>query len=214
MILGNQLIMKFLSKMGCWRQFVVLSGAAIALSVMCSCTGKKDNGGGFDADFGKLSDGGKVAYMMERVSPDSVARFICEASLGHIEGVKIDTLSLATLYAYEHYKSESDMQTFSSEMDDYVAHLPLESRMQIMKMLGEVDAQALGYQLGLEYVDHIRLDSVTPGDVKREIAEFKRACGADTMMYQRFLTGFKVALEVDRGKDLPEEIYVQFKNYK
>ncbi len=197
-----------------WRRILVLSGMVIMLAGMCSCSGKKDAGAGFDADFGKLSDGEKVAYMMEHVSPDSVARFICEASLGHIEGVKIDTLSLATLYAYEHYKTEADIQTFSSEMDDYVAHLPLEGRMQIMKMLGEVDAQALGYQLGLEYVDHIRLDSVTPAEVKREIAEFKRACGADSMMYQRFLTGFKVALEVDRGKDLPEEIYVQFKNYK
>lgn len=197
-----------------WHNARILVCGGIMIALMCACGNKGNDTAGLAQSIGNLSDSRKVAYMMERVSPDSVARFICEASLGHIPGVKIDTLSMATLYAYENYKSEVDMQTFSSEMDDYVSHLSLENRMNIMKMLGEVDAQALGYQLGLEYVDHIRIDNMTPDEVKSEIAAFRKACAADTMMYQRFITGFKVALNVDKGKDLPEDIYTQFKDIK
>ena len=195
-----------------------LSGRFFCMSlIICglfACKGKGNEGENIAAAVGHLSDSRKVAYMMEHATPDSVARFICEASLGHIEGVRIDTLANATLYAYENYKSESDMQTFSSEMDDYVSHLSLEDRMKIMTMLGEVDAQALGYQLGLEYVDHIRLDGMKPAEVKREIEAFKQACASDTMMYHRFITGFRVALNIDKGKDLPEDIYNQFKSYE
>lgn len=196
------------------RVFGHLFGISLIIFGLCSCNGGGKNIDDLASEVGHLPDSRKVAYMMEHVSPDSVARFICEASLGHIEGIRIDTLANATLYAYENYRSESDIQTFSSEMDDYVSHLSLEDRMKIMTMLGEVDAQALGYQLGLEYVDHIRIDSMKPADVKREIEAFRLACASDTMMYHRFITGFKVALNIDKGKDLPEDIYNQFKSYE
>lgn len=68
-----------------------------------ACGGKDKNNGQFPEGFSSLSDEQKVAYMMQHVPADSVARFIIYASLGKVEGVKIDTLNNATLKAYETY---------------------------------------------------------------------------------------------------------------
>lgn len=189
--------------------------AALALSLMAaSCGGRESADGAFGEGFDKLSDARKVAYVMQNAAPDSVARFICNAALGKVPGASIDTLATATLYAYEHYTDEADLQTFSAAYDEYAASLPLDDKMRIMKMAGEVDPQGIGYELGLEYVDRIRRSHRSSEEVVREIEAFRKACSSDTMMFRRFLTGFKVALEVDRGKDLPDDIYTKFKNYK
>ncbi len=71
---------------------------------VCSCGGKNGSGD-FPDNFGTIGDAGRVSYMMKNVTPDSVARFICDAALGKVEGARIDSLPTATLYAYEHYKN-------------------------------------------------------------------------------------------------------------
>ena len=50
-------------------------------------------------------------------------------------------------------------------------------------------------------------------DVERELAEFRKACGADSATYRRFIVGFKTVLNVDRGVDVPRDIYNRFINY-
>lgn len=187
---------------------------ALLLSMIAGCGNDKDKSSGFDEGFNRLSDAAKVEYVMKNADPDSVARFICNAALGKIPGVEIDTLATATLYAYENYRRDEDLQSFSMAFDEYVRHMRLEDRMRMMKMAGEVDPQRIGYELGLQYVDCIRADRKNVGDVESEIEAFRKACGSDTMMFQRFMTGFKVVLDIDRGKDLSEEIYTKFKNYK
>lgn len=164
------------------------------------------------ADFDKLGDTAKVAYFMKNVSPDSVARLICDASLGKIPNVRIDTFAIAAAYAYENY-NDSSLRIFSEEIDGYSANLPLPEKMRIYFMAGKSDPQRMGYQLGLEYVNHIRESRMTVAQIKEELNAFKDACAEDSATYRRFLKGFHTVLQLDHGKDLPEEVYNTFKDY-
>ena len=184
-----------------------------AVMMLAACGGKPEAARKtFPPDFNAMDDASKVAYMMKTVSPDSVARFICDGALGKIEGVRIDTIAIAVAYAYENY-NDSSLMYFSREFDDYSSNLDLPDKMKIYLMAGLSDPKRLGYELGLEYVDHIREDSMKVADVKREIEAFKVACAEDSITYVRFLKGFKTVLRLDHGKDLPEEIYKAFIDY-
>lgn len=163
-------------------------------------------------DFNSRDDASKVDYMMKQVSPDSVARFICDGALGKIQGITIDTIAIAVAYAYENY-NDSSLILFSREFDDYSSNLDLADKMRIYLMSGMSDPKRLGYELGLEYVDHIRTDSMQVKDVQTELEAFKVACADDTLTFVRFLKGFKTALRLDHSRDLSEEIYNAFINY-
>ena len=52
--------------------------------------------------------------------------------------------------------------------------------------------------------------TINLNDVEKELKAFEKACGNDTAMYRRFMIGFRTVLEVDHGKDVPEEIYSRF----
>lgn len=166
----------------------------------------------FPPEFADLDDASMVEFMMKNSTPDSVARFVCDAALGKVKEGRIDTLAIAAAYAYEHY-SDSDLVDFSREFDSYSANLPLEDKMKIYSMAGTVDPQGLGYELGLEYVSHIREQRMNVADVKKELEAFKKACAEDSVTYVRFMKGFKTVLKADHGKDLAEEIYEMFINY-
>lgn len=191
---------------------VVLLPAAAILLPACSGGGKNEKEG-FPEGFNSRSDREKVSYVMEHASPDSVARFICMAALGKVPGVKIDTVAMATLYAYENYK-DSTLALFSSEYDSFSSSLPLADKMRLYKLVGEIDPQGLGYDLGLHYVDRIREKKMTVDQVKQEIEALRKACADDSDTFTRFLVGFKTVLGVDRGKDLSPEIYEAFINYE
>lgn len=192
---------------------IAVSVAAVALLMLYGC-GKNGGGSGeFPSDFNHLLEGEKVAYVMQHASPDSVARFICDAALGRLPGVKIENFSEATLYAYDNLKND-DLAAFSSEYDRYVEDQPLPDKMKLYALGGQHDAQGLGYALGLDYVRSIRDKNMTSEQVEAELREFKKACGSDTETYDRFIVGFHTVLELDHGKDLPEDIYKKFINYK
>ncbi len=157
------------------------------------------------------SDGQQVAFVMANATPDSTARFIINASLGKVEGAKIDTLATATLYAFEHYRDQ-DLSTFSDAFDGHMASLPLDEKMKVYLMSGKADPQNLGLQLGLEYVGNIREGSKTVKEIDTELAAFKEACAGDSATYKRFVKGFKAALKADQGKDLAPEVYTRYAN--
>lgn len=180
-------------------------------SLLCACSSKKGNEGKYPADFNKIGDAGRVGRMMKTASPDSVARWIINGALGREEGTHIDTLAIATSYAFEHYK-DNELEQFSVEYDNYVESLPIADKMMVYKLGGSEDPQKLGYKLGLEYMSVIRDEHLSVDQVEKELQEFKKACGTDTTTYRRFLIGFKTVLEVDHGKDVPEEIYKRFCN--
>lgn len=198
--------MNYLTK----SKLLLFSAAAFFFA---ACSGSnKDKHEVFPENFNSLHDAAKVAFLMKNASPDSVARFICDASLGKIPKAKIDTLAIASAYAYENYR-DSDLLVFSKELDDYSANLPLDEKMKIYMMSGTIDPQGLGYELGLEYVDHIREEKMTVDEIKKELDAFKKACADDSTTYVRFLKGFKTVLRIDHGKDLREDIYKHFIDY-
>ena len=181
--------------------------------VACSGSGRGGNGD-FPRDLAERSDEQQVAYMMEAVSPDSVARFIVYSSLSNDADVHLKSLSAAYNYAYQHYQKMGDSQEkFILEFDQFSNELPLDERMRLMKAVGQEDALGLGLKLGLEYFKALRDKKMTLQEVDREIAAFKKACGNDTATYVRFVKGFKAALNTDRGKSVDHAVYVKYSQY-
>lgn len=188
-----------------------MSLALIGAGMSASCSGHRESGA-FPDDFNSRSDARKVEYVMRNATPDSVARFICAAALGDVEGARIDTLANATLYAYETYK-DADLQTFAMAYDEYAESLPLDKKMRLRKLAAEEDPMGMGYQLGLEYVNSIRTDHKNASQVEAEISALKKACSAnpeDSATFSRFMKGFKVALEYDGNNEIPREIYNRY----
>lgn len=184
--------------------------AAFSL-ILGACRGKGGNGKDYPENFGTIGDAGRVAYMMERVRPDSLAHWMVRAALGQEPGARIDTFAIATIYAYDHLTG-APLDTFSMAYDDYVASLPLPDRMRVYSMAASEDPQQMGLRLGLEYMQCIRDNNMTADQVAKEIESLRKACSKDTVTFNRFVLGFKTVLREDRGKDLPEEIYRRFIN--
>lgn len=190
-----------------------VAALGVALVLATGCGRKSNPAGDFPDGFDDLPDSRKVDYVIMNASPDSAARFIINASIGEIEGVRIDSLQSATLYAYEKLH-DKDFERFSIEFDRYSHSLPLPKKMRVLREASTDDPQQLGYTLGLEYIASIREKGMGVEEVRRELNEFKRACGSDRDTYRRFILGFRTALEADHGKDLPEDIYTTFINEK
>lgn len=190
---------------------VMIGLLAGLLAMLSACGGDKSVK--LPSEVTSMSDTEIVAYIMQKESPDSVARFICNAALGKIEGVKIDTLANATLYAYENYKDDK-LQSFAAAYDEYAEKLPLDEKMMLRKLAAIEDPMGLGYTLGLEYVNSIRVDHKNATQVEKEIASLKSACAKnpeDSLTFKRFMTGFKVALDYDGANEIPREIYNKYK---
>lgn len=183
-----------------------------AILLIPACGGKGKNSSDFPDGFSSLSDQQKVAYMMQHVSADSVARFIIFASLGKVDGVRIDTLNNATLTAYETY-TDTALQTFSWEFDRIAEELPLHDKMRLRALVGAENPQGLGLTLGLEYMNQIRVKGMTVDEVLKELQELKKASEDDPDIYARFLIGFRTVLRYDKNSDMPKEIYTRFLNF-
>lgn len=186
--------------------------SVVILMLTASCGGGDNKGEvGLATKLRSYTDAQKVAYMIKEVSADSVARFVCDAALGKIEGVRIDTLATATLYAYEQLSGD-DLNLFSDEIDRYSSALPLADKMKVYAMMGKADPQNMGYQLGLEYLSDIREHRKSAKEIDEEIEAFRKACGDDTETYERFVKGFQTVIKVDGGKDLPAGVLDKYMN--
>ena len=185
----------------------------LLLPLLASCSKDKRGTSSLPENFGTIGDCGRVQYMISHTTPDSVARFIIYTALGRNENVRIDTLAIATTYAYEHLQGP-DLDSFSAQYDSLIESLPLADKMSIYVKAGAVDPQRLGFRLGLEYMSSIRDGNKSVADVEKELREFKRACNHDPEMYRRFIIGFHTVLERDHGKDVPNDIYQKFRNYE
>lgn len=192
------------------KKYLIATGAA---ALLCACGGKNGSESNYPANFKTIGDCARVKYMSQRVAPDSLARFIIYGALGYNPDAPIDTLAIATNYAYELLKGD-DLDKFSAEYDAIVESLPLGEKMKAYQLGGSEDPQGLGYKLGLEYMTSIRDGNKSVADIEKELAEFKKACGSDTAMYRRFIIGFHTVLEVDKGSDVSSEVYNRFVNYE
>lgn len=185
--------------------------AILFMIVATACHSGRNGELDLPKDFNSRTDAEKVKYLMEAVSPDSVAVLLCRATLGELPELKIDTFANATLYAYENYRGD-ELNSFSNSLEGYKENLSLEKKMKIYKVASEEDPMGLGYSLGLEYVSQIRTKGMTEKDVEAELAAFKKACAADPQTYTRFIKGFKTALREDKGQGIPKDIYQKYLN--
>lgn len=192
---------------------LVVGGVLLSALMPAACGKGNGAAGNFPSDFENRTDAEKMAYVMKGATPDSVARFLCDASLGRIPNVSIKSFSEASNYVYSTYK-DADVVTFTEELENYPNTLPLADRMRIYKDAGKEDPQRLGYVLGLDYMRMIRENNMTAEQVETELKEFRKACGPDKETYDRFIVGFHTVLKLDHGKDIPEEIYNRFINYQ
>lgn len=183
--------------------------AGMAISLLQSCGGNNAGDGSYPSNFTLMSDGEKVAWMMHKCTPDSVARFIINSALELNGSVRIDTFQNAVLYAYETYRNDS-LTFFAEEFDNYSSSLPLDKKMQIYNLAAKTDPMGLGYQLGLEYVEHLRENIMNLSAVDAEIEAFRKACASDTDTYRRFLKGLSTALSVDDAPGIPEDVKIKY----
>lgn len=181
------------------------------LLIPAGCS-KSEKGVDVPDDFNSRTTNQKMEYLMENFTPDSVAVFLCEASLGKIHDVRIE-LQEAQLYAFEHYK-EDDLVTFVDASKEYEKKLPLHEKMKLVKMAATEDPDIYSYELGLSYVGLIREEKKDVKQVTDELEAFRRECKYDPEFYKRFIKGFKLALKNDRHRDLDDKIYVAFINYQ
>lgn len=183
-------------------KFIFVFSLCLAF-VACSGNGNKNNADNLPAD--NLCDTAKVAFMVQRATPDSVARFICNTAIGLNKGVSLKSLQAAVLYAYEKYKDE-DLQKFSEEFDFYAASLPLAQKMQVLSQAALADPDGLGYKMGLEYAFQIQSNKLSLKQIDAEIQALKNACGKDSITYLRVLNGLSIALSMPEYSSLPKEI--------
>ncbi len=159
-----------------------------------------------------MSDSQMVDYLMKTTTPDSVARFLCRAALNEIPGVTVDTLVMAKIYATEHYKGD-DLNKFLDAYEEYPNRLRLAKKLRLWKFDMMEDPMALDYELGLKYVDDIRVGKKNAKEIEEEIEELRRECAKhpeDSASFNRFKKGFSVALLADDGSDVPVEIYAKY----
>lgn len=186
---------------------------AILLPLLIGCGRGKGSHNAYPDDFKTMGDSSKIDWLAGKIPADSLARFILYSALGRNGDIRIDSLAIATNHAYE-ILSGDDLDLFSAQYDSTVESLPLDDKMQVYMLAGSEDPQKLGYKLGLEYMGCVRDGHKSVGEVEKELASFKKACGSDTATYRRFLIGFRTVLEVDKGKDVPQAIYEKFHNYE
>lgn len=177
----------------------------ISCLILTACGGKEKSVSNKDLFRGATNDAAKVAIVMKTSTPDSVARFICNTALGFNDGITIDTLQNAVLYAYENYKDD-DLIKFSEEFDNYSTSLPLVHKMKILSLAALSDPDGLGYKLGLEYAIQIRDNKMTLADIDRDMNELEKACDKDSETFIRVLNGLSVALSMPEFANLPKPI--------
>lgn len=178
--------------------------------IMSSCSDK--GGDGLPESFNRMGAPSQMEYLMERDAPDSVARFICYAALGKIEGLHMD-MGSALAYAYEHY-DESGLVEFQMALEEFQSGLPLADRVRLTRELGMVDLEQFGYELGLNYVGTIRVEQKQAPTIREELAALRKECASYPDFYSRFMKGFKTALKLDRHRDLDDRIYTEFITYQ
>lgn len=176
---------------------------------LASCSGNKNKGNADNLPADNLCDTAKIAFMIQRTTPDSVARFICNTAMGLNKGISLNSLQESVIFAYEKYQ-DADLIKFSEEFDAYVESLPLTHKMKILSQAALSDPDGLGYKLGLEYAFQIQANKLSLSQIDAEMQAFKASCGDDTITYLRVLNGLSIALSLPEYSGLPKEILEKY----
>lgn len=192
------------------RGFICVAALAISLLLLGAGCSKK-SAVNIPDNFKTLSTDDQMAFLMSQVTPDSVAKFICNAAMGKVYNVRME-LQPALLYAYDKY-NEDDLVKFELALEQFQDGLPLHEKVRITKLLGIQDPDQYSYDLGLSYVGMIRVERKNIKEISEELAKLQKECQTDPDFYKRFMKGFKTALNYDRHHDLDDNIYLKFISY-
>lgn len=195
--------------MSFYRFFKSLMPSLLLAIFLIACSkGDKSN---LPENFKSLSTDDKMAFLMDHMTPDSLARFLCNSAMGKVYNSRIE-LQPAMAYAYEHY-NEDDQVAFALACEEYQQSLPLHEKVKFAKLAATEDPDIMSYELGLAYVGDIRENHKDVAQVTEEIDKLTKECRSDPDFYKRFMKGFKTALRLDRHRDLDDKIYLKFISY-
>lgn len=186
---------------------MMLLGVSALIVSGCSRSGSDNLPGNFKS----MPTDRQMDVLMEEMTPDSVASYICNAAMGKKYDTRVE-LAKAKAYAYEHYNEEQILQ-FDEVIARYKEALPLHEKVRFAKLEGSEDLDMYSYELGLAYVGMIREEKKDVQQVSDELGKLMKECQLDKDFYKKFMKGFKTALKYDRHHDLDDKIYLKFISY-
>ena len=191
-------------------QKILLVAVAVVMVSLSSCKSDSATTSRMSKDFAASADTVKVRMLIESGMPmDSLAMYLCKAAIGEVKGVSINNFSDVDAYIYMN-RGEKEYELYALAMDDYTKQLPLVSKLKLYKKSALVDPDKAGYQLGLEYVNDVMDKKLKIGQVDREIADFRQACGEDEDTYNRFLKGFALGISTRAAGEIPQEVAAKY----
>ena len=167
------------------------------VTIFMGCNDHKSSA--FPEDFVNKTDTAKIAFLMEKVNPDSVARFIGYSALYENDSIRrIKDFPQAVRFAYIKY-NEQDRIPFSIALQKFTDSIPLEKRLYIYKLASPGNLDRLGFLLGKDYLE---TENYIPGKLDDSQIEkiniinvFKKICNSDTASFKSFLEGFTLAIK-------------------
>lgn len=158
-------------------------------------------------NFSLLPDTSKVRFLMHKLSPDSLANYICSEALK--ERGEIDSLNESVRFAYINYGDSAKID-FGNAVDAFQAGLRPKERIKLYTMARGNDPRRLGYRIGKDYASQIKTGKPDIDYIEAELIEFSRQENTSGTFFKDFITGLKVAFnEAGIMKDnLPEKISI------
>ena len=154
-----------------------------------SCSVSRENS--LPKDFKSFSDNEKINWLIMTLSPDSIARFICDSE------IKTDTIKLLSNFSesirkiYNQYNDSSKI-VFGLSLNEYAASLPAISKMQLYKIAAIDNPRQLGYL----YAEDCRKNKVAEEKIIKELSALQRICANDSDYFFNFLKGMQVSKHI------------------
>lgn len=170
--------------------------------IICANAGCKKSGiyKNLPEDFSNFADTAKVAYLMGEISPDSLARFICDEVLKPDSIKLINSLNESVRYAYIKYP-DSLRIIFGKEIDAYSDNLPLENKTRLYYLAKGDDPIRLGYKIGKEYIQSFHEGKNQYDELNKVLEIFEIVSNDGNEFMYKLQTGIKTALQAG-GIDL------------
>lgn len=171
------------------------------ISLFCGCAfSHADTTEKLPAEFQQLNDTAKVAYMMKRLAPDSMARFVCNSALNKIPLSPIDSFAATVRYLYTAY-NDSDLVVFCEELNTYPATLSPSEKIKIYLMASENKPARLGYRMGKDYAAELKKGKISLEIMKEEIEIIKDSLRQDSNDFNKFFAGLKTGLNSEEADE-------------
>lgn len=175
----------------------IVPGIVLSLTIgsgLFSCG--KGNSYNLPSGYESYSDSAKVAWMMEKYTPDSIARFLCRDVAGIDSAFRINDFNQAVVQIYTGYDEENKSK-FGKELNDYSATLPAKYKMRVYYAGSRGVGRRLGYSLAEDYLQSDSKDNCA--GLKEDYEALKEICAGDPKFIKEFYEGAESAFR-QKGK--------------